>query len=331
MTSAAGRGVPLVEVVRSGFAESVHRGSAVLLAADGSVLGSVGDPWAAVFPRSCSKPAQAAGMVAAGLDLPDALLALAAASHSGAAEHLAGVAEILAGAGLGPEHLRTPADLPLGPAEREAWLRSGWAPEPRAMNCSGKHAAMLATCVARGWPVDSYRDRGHPLQEALRAEAERLAGEPVTATGVDGCGAPVWAVSLVGLARTYRACVLAEPGEPARRVVDAMRAFPEMVGGEGRDATRLMRAFPGLVAKDGADGVYAVVLPDGRAAAVKVDDGAERARTPVVMAALAALGVPAAAEAAAAGLADLADLAEPPVLGGGQRVGSVRARPGLFG
>jgi L-asparaginase II len=110
-----------------------------------------------------------------------------------------------------------------------------------------------------------------------------------------------------------------------------MRAFPEMVGGEGRDATRLMRAFPGLVAKDGADGVYAVVLPDGRAAAVKVDDGAERARTPVVMAALAALGVPAAAEAAAAGLADLADLAEPPVLGGGQRVGSVRARPGLFG
>ena len=176
MTSAAGRGVPLVEVVRSGFAESVHRGSAVLLAADGSVLATAGDPWAAVFPRSCSKPAQAAGMVAAGLDLPDRLLALAAASHSGAAEHLAGVAEILAAAGLGVEHLQTPADLPLGPAEREAWLRSGWAPEPRAMNCSGKHAAMLATCVARGWPIDSYRDPGHPLQQALRAEAERLAG-----------------------------------------------------------------------------------------------------------------------------------------------------------
>jgi L-asparaginase II len=323
LTSAAGRGAPLVEVVRSGFAESVHRGSAVLLAADGSVLGAVGDPWAAVFPRSCSKPAQAAGMVAAGLDLPDALLALAAASHSGAPEHLAGVAEILAGAGLGPERLQTPADLPLGVAEREAWLRSGSAPEARAMNCSGKHAAMLATCVARGWPLDSYREAGHPLQQALRAEAERLAGEAVSATGVDGCGAPVWGMSLVGLARTYRACVLAEPDQPPRRVADAMRSFPELVGGEGRDATRLMRAFPGLVAKDGADGVYAVALADGRAAAVKIDDGAERARTPVVLAALAALGAPAAA--------DLADLAEPPVLGGGRPVGSVRALPGLFG
>ena len=328
MTSAAGRGAALVEVVRSGFVESVHRGSAVLLGADGSVLASAGDPWAAAFPRSCSKPAQAAGMVAAGLDLPDRQLALAAASHSGGAEHLALVAEILAGAGLGVDDLQTPADLPLGAAEREAWLRADLPAEPRAMNCSGKHAAMLATCVAQGWPTDSYRDPGHPLQQALLAEAERLAGEPAAATGVDGCGAPVWAVSLVGLARTYRACVLAAPGEPARRVVDAMRAFPELVGGEGRDATRLMRAVPGLVAKDGADGLYAVALPDGRAAAVKIDDGADRARTPVVLAALAALGVPEAADAAASGLADLA---EPPVLGGGRRVGSVRALPDLFG
>jgi L-asparaginase II len=300
----------------------------VLLGADGSVQAAVGDPQALVFPRSCSKPAQAAGMVAAGLDLPDRLLALAAASHSGSDAHLAGVAEILAGAGLRAEALQTPPDLPLGLPEREAWVREGRAAAPLAMNCSGKHAAMLATCVALGWPTDTYREPGHPLQRALQAEVERLAGETVSATAVDGCGAPVWAISLVGLARTYRRCVLAGPGEPARRVADAMRGFPEQVGGRGRDATRLMQAIPGSLAKDGADGVYAAVLADGRAVAVKIDDGSERARTPVVLAALAALGEPRAVDAAASGLADLA---EPPVLGGGQPVGSVRARPGLFG
>ncbi len=186
------------------------------------------------------------------------------------------------------------------------------------MNCSGKHAAMLATCVAAGWDTASYTDPGHPLQAEIRRTIERLAGEQVTVPpGVDGCGAPLFAISLAGLARAFGALVRAEPGSPERRVADAMRANPEWTSGSTRPDRTLVDAVPGLLLKSGAEGVQGLALADGRAVAFKIDDGdgARRARIAVAAALLRALG---------ADRAVLDDLASPPVYGGGREVGEVR-------
>jgi L-asparaginase II len=313
----------LAEVVRCGFVEGRHHGTVVALDAAGEVAFALGNPLQPVLPRSANKPAQAAGMLVAGLDrlgLDDALLAIAASSHSGEPAHLDAVRAVLARAGLGVDALQTPPDLPGGREALRAWLRAAREPEPIAMNCSGKHAAMLATCVAAGWDPGTYRAPDHPLQVALRATLEELAGESVAAEAVDGCGAPVWALSLVGLARVFRACVLTPAGSPPRRVADAMRAHPELVGGTDRDVTALMRGVPGLLAKDGAEAVYAAALPDGRAVALKVADGGDRARPVVMAAALRALGV----------RADVLDVqGEGVLLGGGVPVGAVRPAPDL--
>ena len=182
------------------------------------------------------------------------------------------------------------------------------------MNCSGKHAAMLATCVLNGWPTRGYLAPDHPLQQAIQRTVEELAGQQVPATGVDGCGAPLFALTLTGLARAFRALVLAAQGTPARRVADAMRAHPEWTSGTSRDERRLMDAVPGLLVKGGAEGVDAFALADGRAGVVKIEDGAQRARTPVTVAALRLLG---------AVVPD--ELATVPVIGGEAAVGVIRA------
>ena len=286
------------------------------LAADGSVALAVGKPDEPVFPRSSNKPLQAVAMVEAGLDLDGELLALASASHSGEPFHLDGARRILAAAGLDESALQTPPELPVDEKTKQAYVAAGGSPSPLAMNCSGKHAAMLATCVANHWPTGTYRDPDHPLQVAVRRTVERLAGEQVAAVGVDGCGAPLFALSLTGLARAFAAIATAPAGSPEHRVATAIRRHPEWLGGTGRDVTRLVAGVPGLIAKDGAEGVYAAGLPDGRAVALKIDDGASRARPPVMVAALRALGVDAPV---------LDELAEVPLLGGGQPVGAVRA------
>jgi L-asparaginase II len=255
-------------------------------------------------------------MVRAGLPLEGELLALAVASHSGEPFHLDGVRRILAAVDLPLTALRTPADLPLGDAERVRWIAEGRGPEPLAMNCSGKHAAMLATCVVNGWPTDGYLAARHPLQRALLDATEELTGDTVAAVGTDGCGAPVLAVTLVGLARAFRRIATAPPGTAEARVAAAMAGHPAMLGGSGRDVTRLVQALPGLVAKDGAEGVYAAALPDGRAVALKVDDGSARARGPALVAALRRLGVDA---------PELDDIARMTLLGGGEPVGEVRS------
>lgn len=273
----------VAEVVRSGFVEGHHYGSVVALAADGSVDWSVGDVTSPILPRSSNKPLQAVGMVDLGLDLPPDLLALAAASHSGEPMHVDGARRILEGAGLDPSALQTPPDLPLDDLERDAWLRAGRGREPIAMNCSGKHAAMLATCVVNGWDTATYRDPEHPLQRALAQTFAALTGEPVAATAVDGCGAPLFSASLVGLARGFAALATATEGS-RHRVAEAIRADPAMVSGTRRDERTLLTAIPGAIGKAGAESCYAVALPDGRAFALKTDDGAMRAR-PVVMAA----------------------------------------------
>lgn len=309
-------GVPLAQVVRSGFVESRHHGSVAMLDGKGAVVASAGDATAPVFPRSSNKPMQAVGMLRSGLRPADAAdLAVVCASHYGQEVHLARVRGMLARAGLDETALQCPPDLPLHQPSRDAVLRGGGGPARVQMNCSGKHTGMLVTCLANGWPTGTYRDPGHPLQLRQLATVEELAGEPVAAVGVDGCGAPLFALSLTGLATAFQRLVTAEAGSPERTVADAMREHPELVAGTGGGDTLLMAGVPGLLAKSGAEGVVAVAVPDVGAVAVKIDDGAARARMPVLVAALRRLGVDAAV---------LDQLAETPVLGGGDQVGAVR-------
>ncbi|WP_329027765.1 asparaginase [Streptomyces sp. NBC_01423] len=326
MTSSAARtpaisdpapGLPvLAEVVRSGFTEGHHRGSLVVLAADGSVELALGDPAAPVFPRSSNKPMQAAAVLRAGLDLSGERLALAAASHSGEGFHLDLVRKMLAEHGLSPEDLRTPPDLPLDQVEAESYLAAGHVRERITMNCSGKHAAMLAACALNGWDLSGYLDPAHPLQRLVHQVVEEAAGEEVAAVGTDGCGAPLMAISLVGLARAFRGFVTAEPGTAERRVADAMRAHPEYVAGTRRPDTWLMREVPGTLSKMGAEAVQAVALADGRALAFKIDDGSTRALGPVLARALGLLGIDAQV---------VGRIGRAPLLGGAAEVGEIRA------
>jgi len=309
-------GVPLAEVVRSGFVEGRHLGSVAVLDADGKLVAAAGDPEAPVFPRSSNKPMQAVAMLAAGLRPDDdAELALIAASHSGEPSHVERVRAMLKRAGLDEEALLCPPDLPLADSARDDVLRAGGGPTRVYMNCSGKHAGMLLTCRTAGWSTVDYTDPAHPLQRGCRAAVEELTGLRVPAVAVDGCGAPLFATSLVGLARAFLGCVHAPVGSAARRVADAMRAHPELMSGTGREDALLMHAVPGLLSKSGAEGVGAVAMPGVGAVAVKIDDGAARARMPVVMAAMRRLGIT---------VDGLADLAQTPVLGGGVPVGAVR-------
>ncbi|MGW3624556.1 asparaginase [Streptomyces sp. NPDC000880] len=306
----------LAEVVRSGFVEGYHRGSLVVLAADGSVELTLGDPSAPVFPRSSSKPLQAAAVLRAGLDLSGERLALAAASHSGESFHLDLVRKMLAEHGLSADELQTPPHLPLDPVEAETYLARGQVRDRVTMNCSGKHAAMLAACALNGWDRKNYLDPAHPIQQRVHAVVEDASGERVAAVGTDGCGAPLMAISLTGLARAFRHFVLAQPGSAERRVADAMRAHPEYVAGTRRPDTWLMREVPGALSKMGAEAVQAVALADGRALAFKVDDGATRALGPVLGRALEVMGVDSPV---------VGRIGHMPLLGGGVEVGAIRA------
>lgn len=305
----------IVEVVRSGFAEATHRARLLAVSAGGEPVRVHGDVTGPASPRSAMKPLQALGMLRAGLDVDDRSLALACASHSGEPFHVDGVRRILAGAGLEEDALRCPAALPESRGAAQAVGEIG--PRPVYMECSGKHAAMLATCVANGWPTANYLHPTHPLQRAIRRTAEELTGERAAATGVDGCGAPLLFVSMAGVVRAYRRLVLAPAGTPERRVADAMRAHPEWTSGTERPENILMCALPGLLAKSGAEGFFALAYADGRAAAIKIEDGARRARLPVIVTALRALGLDA---------PELIPFTTTPVLGAGEPVGEIRVR-----
>ncbi|MDQ0821288.1 L-asparaginase II [Arthrobacter sp. V4I6] len=318
--------VPLAAQTRDGLVESIHYGS--LIAVSGEATGTrtllaAGDPLAPFYPRSALKPLQAVAMVRAGLDLPADLLALAAASHSGAAGHRDGAARILQLHGLPAGALENSTDLPYGVREREEWLRGGGTPAQLTQNCSGKHAAMAATCTINGWPVRGYLDPSHPLQKLVAETVRELTGEETSGTSTDGCGTPLFALTLRGIARAFgrlaaaELCSGASAAENAEAAVaHAMRRHPEMVGGEERDVTELMRRMPGLLAKDGFEGVQLVGLPDGRAIALKISDGGDRARMPITVRALAALDVD---------TAPVTGLATGTVLGGGRPVGLLLA------
>jgi L-asparaginase II len=313
MTSAYRGGEPVAETVRSDFPESFHRGSVAVVGPDGE---------SPIFPRSANKPMQAVAMLRSGWKPEsEADLAIAAASHKGEPMHVDRVGSILTGAEMSEDQLQCPPDLPGDPAALRRALSSGSRARRTYMNCSGKHAGMLAACAAAGWDPATYRDPRHPLQRRIRAVIEELSGETVEAIGVDGCGAPVMALSLTGLARAFTRMVESDPETHERAVADAMRAHPELIAGTGTPDSRAMAAVPGLLATGGAEGVHAVAVPGVGAVAVKIDDGAGRASMPVALRALASKLEYRFPESAAG---VIEELAAPAVLGGGQPVGRLR-------
>ncbi|KZM68906.1 asparaginase [Nocardia terpenica] len=318
--------VELVEVVRSGFRECVHRGSVVILDPDGEPTVQLGEVHLPIFPRSTNKPMQAITLLRNGFDpVDDAELAIATASHFGEPEHVALVQRLLDRFGFTEDQLACPPDLPSSEAARAEALAGrdrDKAVRRIYMNCSGKHAAMLATCAINDWPTTGYLDAAHPLQRAVAATIADITGEPETDLGIDGCGLPIVPVSLVNLARAYAIFATSAPGTPERRVADAMRSHPRVISGTDGSDLLTMQATPGLVCKIGADGVHAGALPDGRAFAYKIDDGHDRARMPLTQAILQRMGV--------AWTDAHAELGTPAVLGGGARVGIIRAIPGVL-
>ncbi|MBE1585630.1 asparaginase [Nonomuraea angiospora] len=309
--------VVLAEVIRSGFVESVHYGSAVGLDPSGRPEVTLGQVDAPVLPRSSAKPFQALACLIAGAALAGPRLAIAAGSHTGEDFHVELVREILDDYGLDFGALACPPSWPEDAPTMYGLIRQGAGQSRERMNCSGKHAAMLAAAVANDWDVPGYLSAGHPLQLQVRSVTEELAGEKTAHVAVDGCGAPLFGLSLTGLARAVQGLVLAAPGSAPRQVADAMRAHPEYVGGTGHQNTELMRALPGAVAKGGAEGVLVVALESGHSVAVKVIDGSPRATTAVALAVLRRMGCDVTTAAA---------FEQVDVLGGGIPVGRIVAR-----
>ena len=304
----------LAEVVRSGFVESVHYGSAVGLGPSGRLEVALGRVDAPVLPRSSAKPFQALACLVAGAALAGPRLAIAAGSHTGEDFHVRLVAELLADYGLDFGALGCPATWPEDQATMHTLIRQGQGVSRERMNCSGKHAAMLATAVANDWDVDSYLAAEHPVQRKVRSITEELAGEKAAHVAVDGCGAPLFGLTLTGLARAVQGLVRAAPGSAPRQVADAMREHPEYVGGTGHQNTELMRALPGALVKGGAEGVLVVAMDSGHSVAVKVIDGSPRATTVIALAVLREMGCEVSSAAAFESVA---------VLGGGAPVGRI--------
>ena len=298
----------LVEIWRGEFLECVHRGHAAIAGPDGELIEAWGDPGLTILPRSSCKMIQALPLAESGIETAPERLALACASHQGAAIHTAGAADWLAAIGATEDDYRCGPQMPDDRAAREALIRAGEAPGQIHNNCSGKHAGFLALGRHMGAGPD-YVDPTHPVQRAVRAAFEEVTGETSPGFAVDGCSAPNFACTLAGLARAMAAFAAAD-GSGARgaamvRLREAMVAHPELVAGEGRACTELMaemRAAGRPVAiKTGAEGVFVAMIPGARplGVALKIEDGATRASECAITAILARLGVLDAASPAA--------------------------------
>jgi len=273
-------GEVLAKVTRGDLVESLHIGHLIVLNTDGSTYLSKGSPELPIYPRSAVKSLQAAAMLKAGLKVDADELAIICASHSGSQKHIDLVTKMLTARSILISQLKNAADKPLGEKEKFTW---GEKPASQlAQNCSGKHAGMLITCQQNGWDMKSYLDLNHPLQVAIKNEIEALAGEKVSAVSVDGCGAPLFAISLVGLARAISNLVKSKDNI-YQQVVSACTKYPELVAGDGRLTTRMMQAVPGLFMKEGAEGVQVCAFGDGRVIAVKIIDGSWRPVAPMIM------------------------------------------------
>lgn len=290
--------VDLIELWRGGMLESVHRGHAVVWDAGGMVA-AWGDPDAVIFPRSSCKMIQALPLVESGAadaaGLGTEQLALACASHSGAAIHVGRVEAWLHGLGLRDDDLRCGVHMPQDKDEHRRLTCTDTGPCQVHNNCSGKHAGFLT--LNRHMKADAeYVLADHPLQQAVRAAFEEVTEETSPGYGIDGCSAPNYASTVRGLARAMAA--FANPkagvrGDAMRRLVQAMVAHPDLVAGETRACTDLMRAMGGRVAvKTGAEAVFVAIAPErGIGIALKVADGGTRAAEAAITALLIDLGL----------------------------------------
>lgn len=329
-TFSAADAVELAVVERSGFVESRHVGSLIVLDPQGEPLLSMGDPSALVFGRSALKPFQATAAIASGANVTNEYAAIVSASHTGTEEHVRLVRQILHGAGLTPDALACPADWPGDVKAQDRVVLEDGSKSPIYMNCSGKHAGMLLACVANGWPIQGYLDPAHPMQLKVVEVIERFTGEKVAHSGIDGCGAPVHAISLAALARGIRAISQASPDSPfalyraAATVNSAMRRFGWVIEGPGGADTAIINRL-GLLSKQGAEGVMVLAAADGTTVALKVLDGNLRVAAVVALHALARVGaLPLAEMNAVIGDLDL------DVYGGGRPVGAVRSTIAMF-
>lgn len=324
-TSSVTDAVELAVVERSGFIESRHAGSAVVLSPEGEVARTLGDVRTPILPRSCLKPFQAVAVMTSGVTLRGEDAAIATASHSGTAAHIALVRGLLGRESLAPSALGCPPAYPTDRVARDELVRTDGPRDRVFMNCSGKHAAMLLACAANGWPLEGYLDPEHPLQKRILDVLERFTGERPAATAVDGCGAPVHAVSLHALARGIQKITTAATSSPfalyreAAALTEAVRANAWAVGGPGQpDSVAIERL--GVFAKVGAEGVMVMTAPDGTTVALKVLDGSSRASTIIALRLLAGAG--AIDDATVDDVQAELDLW---VMGGERRVGEVRA------
>jgi L-asparaginase II len=298
----------------------VHSGDVAVVDVDGRLVAWAGDPDLHLFARSCMKPLQASvSLSLAPFDFTTAEIAVMCASHNAERIHVETVRSLLTRTGVPESALQCPAMRPWDEAT------AALAPEPLPINsdCSGKHGGMLGACLAQGWPLESYRDAGHPLQEAVLQAVLLATGLSSVHVGVDGCGVPVHGMPLQAMATIYAR--LSAPdrwGQLApdvRRAVEAMRAEPYLVAGRNRVDTAVMQAAPGLVVKGGAEGLMCAAWPDrGIGVAVKIRDGAPRASGPALIHALSSLGALEEEQRPR-----IAAFARPPVLGGGQAVGEL--------
>lgn len=310
---------PLVAVVRSGHVESVHNGSAVILDESGDTMFAIGDPGAPMYPRSALKPLQGLAMLKLGYTGTPQEITLACASHSGEAVHLDTVAGMLSSADLSTQDLQNTPDLPIGVTAHRVAVEEKLAPTSLMQNCSGKHAAMLVTCKINGWDTSNYLDAQHPLQQAIALEVEAITGEKISGVAVDGCGAPLFYISLTGLARGFAHIANTARNSPQSHeatIFNSISNNPLYLAGSERDTTAMMEIVPGLMCKDGAESVHAGALADGRAFAVKIGDGSPRARLTATARILEMLGQD---------TADLLDRFETKVLGHGESVGGLKA------
>lgn len=312
----------LAVLERNGFIESRHQGSAVVLAADGTVVTALGDVRSPIYPRSTLKPFQALATMQSGVPLRGPQVALAAASHVGSHEHMDVVRTMLGAAGVSEAHLQCPADWPQDEEARNWLVRTDKGRQRIASNCSGKHAAFLWACTENNWDHATYLDPAHPLQQHIATVVEEYTEEKPAHWGVDGCGSPLAAVSLTGLARGIGKLSKAPSDKAsdarAATVATAMLDYPWAVHGRGRENSVVMEDL-GVISKNGAEGVLVMGTGTGVALALKMLDGSTRAATLVGLTLLAAAG---AIDAGRVGA--VLEKVVPPILGGGAPVGRLR-------
>ncbi len=292
--------VPMAELWRGGLLESSHLGHAVICDANG-IVDAWGDPAAVIFPRSSCKMIQALPLLesgaAAAAGLTDAQVALACASHQGAAVHTEMVTRWLGDLGLTEAALRCGAHEPYDKDARDGLILAHDAPCQIHNNCSGKHSGFLTLNKHLGGHAD-YVELDHPVQKAVLAATEEVTAESVAGHGIDGCSAPNFAVSIGGLAHAMAGFATARDTGSVReqamhRLTRAMATHPALVAGEGRACTELMRAMGGRVAiKTGAEAVFVAILPEqGLGMALKIVDGGTRGAEAAITALLVRVGV----------------------------------------